>query len=79
MHKLQPMMLDLQTIRKLAHDAKRMAAGMLGNSAYQELMTIERMADVLVARVLDEMGASCDRSKFAGSNEISRSYSAPEE
>ena len=79
MHKLQPMMLDLQTIRKLAHDAKPMAAGMLGNSAYQELMTIERMADVLVARVLDEMGASCDRSKFAGSNEISRSYSAPEE
>ena len=59
-HPLQPLMLDLQTIRKMAHDSKALAAGMLGPAAQQELMMIERTADVLVARVLDEMGASCD-------------------
>jgi len=77
-HKLQPLMLDLQTIRKLAYKSKAIAAGMLGSSAQQELMMIERTADVLVARVLDEMGASCDRTKFGGNNEVSQSYSAPE-
>ena len=76
--KLQPMMLSMQTIRKLAYESKSIAAGILGPSAQQELMRIERTADVLVARVLDEMGASCDRSKFGGSNEVSSSYSAPE-
>ena len=76
--KLQPFMLDMQTIRKLAFQSKSLAAGILGPSAQQELMMIERTADVLVARVLDEMGASCDRTKFGGSNEVSRSYSAPE-
>ena len=77
-HPLQPLMLDLQKIRKLAHDSKLFAAGMVGPSAQQELMMIERTADVLVARVLDEMGASCDRSKFGGSNDVSQPYSAPE-
>ena len=71
-HKLQPLMLDLQTIRKLAYKSKAIAAGLVGPSAQQELMMIERTADVLVARVLDEMGASCDRSKFGGSNEVSQ-------
>ena len=72
-------MMDLQTIRKLAYQSKIIAAGMLGASAQEELKTIERLADTLVARVLDEMGASCDRTKFGGSNEVSQSYSAPEE
>ena len=42
-------------------------------------MQIEKVADVVVARILDAMAASCDRSKFSGSNEVSRAYSAPEE
>jgi len=77
-HKLQPLMLDLQTIRKLANQSKAMASGMIGASAQQELMVIEQAADALVARVLAEMGASCDQTKFGGSNEVSRAYSAPE-
>jgi len=77
-HELQPLLLKCQTIRKLAYEAKSIAAGMVGASAQQDLMQIERLADVVVARILDESGASCDRSLFAGSNEVSRAYSAPE-
>ena len=65
-HELQPLLLKCQTIRKLAYEAKSIAAEMVGASAQQELMQIERLADVVVARILDESGASCDRTKFGG-------------
>ena len=61
---LQPLLLKCQTIRKLAYEAKGVAAEMVGASAQQELMQIERLADVVVARILDTSGASCDRSLF---------------
>jgi len=76
--KLQPLMLDVQTIRKLAYQSKEMAAGMVGSSARAELEQIEQLANVVVARVLDAMECSCNRELFGGSNEVSRSYSAPE-
>ena len=73
--KLQPLMLDVQTIRKLAYQSKEMAAGMVGSSARAELEQIEQLANVVVARVLEAMVCSCDRTLFSGSNEITRSYS----
>ena len=64
--KLQPLMLDVQTIRKLAYQSKAMATGMVGSSAGAELEQIEQLANVVVARVLDAMECSCDRTLFSG-------------
>lgn len=56
----------LITIRKLAYENKNEAKEKIGMTAQSELMEIERIADILVARLLQEAGSSFDPGKLKG-------------
>ena len=55
---LATVLADMQEIRHLAAKSKTTIFTELGGTAHGEAMTIERIADILVGRILEEAGVT---------------------